>query len=128
MDYNVVHIDQSFAFVNQIHKFIVYYSLKGRRGVGEAEEHDSGLEKPIACLEGCLPFVTFFDMDIVISPLDTKLGEPFLPEDAVDELGYQWKGIAVGHSPFIEIPVILYWPQFSIFLFDEEEPAGIRRL
>jgi len=86
VDDDIVHVDRSFAAIDEFHQFVIYHGLKGRWGVGQTKEHDSGFEESIACFEGGLPFVTFFDTDVVISPADVELGKPLFARDAMDEL------------------------------------------
>ena len=69
--------------------------MKRRRGVGEAEEHDFRLEESVIRCECGLPFVTFFDVDIVISPTDVEFREILGLAQSVDDVGCEWKWITV---------------------------------
>src|SRR5260221_12490712 len=90
MDDDVVHIDRTFTQVNVILEFIVYHGLESGRGVRQTKEHDCWFEKTIACFEGSLPLIAFFDADVIVSLSDVKFGEPLFPRDAVNEFGDQW--------------------------------------
>src|SRR5712691_5831745 len=90
MDNDVVHIDRTFAQVNVILEFVVYHGLESGRGVRQAKEHDSWFEKTIARFEGSLPFIAFFDADVIVSPSDVKFGEPLFSRHAVNEFRDQW--------------------------------------
>jgi len=125
MDDDIVHIHGSFTQVDQVHELVIHHRLESCQGVGEAKKHDGGLEEPITRFEGGLPFVSFLDANVVISPANVEFGEPFLARDTMDKLGDQWEGIAVRHSPFVQVSIVLDWPKFPILLFDEEESAGI---
>ena len=46
----------------------------------------------------------------------------------VDNLGYQWGYIFILFCPLVQWSIILYWAEFAIFLFDEEEIGCIGRL
>ncbi|KIJ58555.1 hypothetical protein HYDPIDRAFT_102408, partial [Hydnomerulius pinastri MD-312] len=56
---------------------VVHHRLERCWGVGKAEEHDCWLEEPVVSSESRLPFVSFFDADIVVSPAYVQLGEDF---------------------------------------------------
>src|SRR5260221_9192415 len=90
VDNNVIHIDRTFTQVNVVLELVVHHGLEGGRGVRQTKEHDCWFEKTIACFESSLPFVPFFDADIIVSPSDVKFGEPLFPGDAVNEFGDQW--------------------------------------
>ena len=78
VDYDVVHINQPFAAINELHQFIIHHYLNGRRGVCETEEHDRRLKEAVTSLERSLPLVAFLDSDIVISPADVEFCKPLL--------------------------------------------------
>ena len=42
------------------------------------------------CPKGCLPLVTFTDVDVIIPPAHVKLGDEFGILDLVDKLIDQW--------------------------------------
>jgi len=48
--------------------------LERGRTVREPEEHDRGSKRP-QLSERCLPFVSFFDPNVVVSPANVKLSE-----------------------------------------------------
>jgi hypothetical protein len=74
-DKDVVQIDCDFAFSNQICKYGVHQRLESGGRVGEPKEHNAWLEETLVGDEGCLPFIAFFDSDIVVAPTNIKLGE-----------------------------------------------------
>jgi len=53
--------------------------LEGGWGVGQTKEHDLQFEESFGGFEGCLPFVTFFDSDVVVFPSYVELSEEALP-------------------------------------------------
>ena len=50
-----------------------------------------------------------------------KFGEEGASTEMVYDLWDEWGDITISFGPFVDRAVVLYWPQFSIFLFDEEE-------
>jgi hypothetical protein len=68
-------------------EYRVHHHLKGGRRVSEPEEHDCGLEKSFGGKESSFPLISVFDVDVVISPSDIKLGEQCAPAKAIDRLG-----------------------------------------
>ena len=76
-DENVVHVDEQFVRILHFHlpKHSVHRSLEGGRRVGQSEEHDPWFEQSRWGFEGGLPFVAFFDLDVVVSPPYIEFGE-----------------------------------------------------
>jgi hypothetical protein len=72
---NVIEIDCDFAFSNQICEDGIHQCLKRGGRVGEPKEHDARFEKTLVSDEGCLPFIAFFDLDVVVTLTNIKLGE-----------------------------------------------------
>ena len=64
-------------------------------------------------------FIPFFDAHIVVPPSDVKLGEYRAWQSQWITSERQW--IAVLDCDGIQLPVVLYWSQAAVFLFDEEE-------
>jgi hypothetical protein len=48
--------------------------LEGGWGVGESEEHNGWFKQAFVGDEGCLPFVSFFDANVVVAPTDVEFG------------------------------------------------------
>ena len=74
-DEEVIHVDDEPSFSNHIMKGVVHESLECSWGITEAEEHDSGLEESFVSDESGLPLMTIFNVDIVVTPTNIKLGE-----------------------------------------------------
>jgi len=85
------------------------------------QEHDSGFELASVTDEGSLPLISFFDMDIVESPLYVKLAEVLGVLDSIHDVADYWEGLAVFDCGCIDPPVILGWSTASVFLGDVEE-------
>ena len=75
MDTQVIHIDLQPTFSNHVSEDVVHECLKCRRCVTKSKEHDSGFVKAKWGDECGLPLVFFVDLDVVIPPLDVKLGK-----------------------------------------------------
>ena len=68
-----------------------------------------------------LPFVSFFDSDVVVTPPKIDLCEVLRSLELVDELGDEREGIVVPNRMFVQIPVILYHPLSSVLLRHKED-------
>jgi hypothetical protein len=66
-------------------------------------------------------FVAFLDAYVVVALVDVEFGEYNSSAEVVNEVSDEWEGVLVTNRPFIDFPIVLYWSQFSILLFDEEE-------
>ena len=64
---------------------VVHHGLERGRRVSQAEEHDSRFKEAFTSFEGHLPFVPLFDLDVVIPPVDIKLGEQLSSSQVVDK-------------------------------------------
>ena len=117
----VVHIDDEPSFSDVICEVVVHECLESWRRSTEAKEHDGQFEQSLLSDECCLPFVSFFDANVVISPTDIKLRKVGEVVEVVDEVSNKGKGISILDSVFIQVSVILYWVKFSVFLFNKEE-------
>ena len=75
VDEEVIHIDNEPSFGDHIVEGVVHEALEGSGGIGEAEEHDGGLEESLVSDEGRLPLMTVFNLYVVIPPPYVELGE-----------------------------------------------------
>jgi len=128
VDDDIVHVDRSLATVNEFHELIINHCLESGWGIGEAKEHDGWFEQPVTSFKGGLPFVAFFNADIVIPPSDVEFGKPPFTRNAVNELRYEGEGISVRDCPLVQLAVVLYRPQFSILFLDKEKATCVQRL
>jgi hypothetical protein len=69
---HVVHVDRHPSFRYFFGEDRIHHRLEGCGGVGESKEHDRGFEQAFVSDKGGLPFVSFFDLDIVVSPTDVE--------------------------------------------------------
>ena len=68
VDGHVVHINCEPSFRHFRCENGIHHGLKGRRGVGESEEHYSGFEQSLVGNERCLPLIPILDSDIIVAP------------------------------------------------------------
>ena len=74
-DKEVIHINDEPSFSNHVSEGVIYELLESGWGIGESEEHDRWFKEAFVSDEGSLSLVAIFDVDIVVAPLDVKLGE-----------------------------------------------------
>ena len=65
--------------------------------------------------------MAIFDVNIVIPPMDIKLGEQFGIFEFVDEIGDEGEWISVAGGMFVQASVILTGAETAVFLLDKEE-------
>jgi hypothetical protein len=106
-------------------EYCVHHHLEGGRGVGEAEKHYSGLKEAFHGKKSGLPFVSWFNPDVVIPLADIELGKEGTATEAVNSLWDQRGDITVLFHPFINGSIVLDWVELPILLFDEEEIGSI---
>ena len=125
VDEEVVHINDEPAFSNHIPERVRHESLESGRGIGHAEEHDSGFVESSVGNEGGFPLVAFLDSDVVISPSYIKLGEDLGVFEFVNEIGDQGEGVGISDSVFVKVAEILAGSEASILFLDEEERRSL---
>jgi hypothetical protein len=75
----------------------------------------------MSCFECSLVFVPFLYAYIVISLADVEFGEYDSSTEVTNEVPDEQERILVTNRPGIDLPVILYWSQLAVLLFNEEE-------
>ena len=71
----VIHIDDQPSFSNHVSEQVIHESLECSRRVAKAKEHNHGFKEPLVHDEGCLPLMTVFDMDIIVSSTNVEFSE-----------------------------------------------------
>ena len=107
-DYDIVDVSEN----------LVHHSLEHGGGVAESKEHDRGFIGSSVADKCCFPFITFLNPHVVV--LKIYLCEVLRSLELVDELRDEWERVVVLHHVLIEVPVVLYHPLSSIFLWHEE--------
>ena len=72
---DVIHVDHHIALIDKVLKDVIHHHLEGGWTIGEAKEHDEGLEEASIHVKGGFPFITPFDSHVVISPTYIQLCE-----------------------------------------------------
>ena len=67
-----------------------------------------------------LPFVSFFDSDVVVSPPKVDLREELRSLELVDELRDERERVVVPNRVFVQILIILYHPLPTVLLWYKE--------
>src|SRR5882762_10850294 len=73
------------------------------------------------CFECCFPLISGFDLYIVVSPMDVKLGEDVSVFEFVNDVGDKGKWVLTFDRDTIKLSVILDWSKFTVFLLHKEE-------
>src|SRR5882724_8530947 len=74
-DEDVVHVDSHYSLVDEFLEDVVHHHLECGGTVHEAEEHDQRFEKALVHPKGSFPLISFFDPNVVVSPMDVQLSE-----------------------------------------------------
>jgi hypothetical protein len=108
VDGDVIHIYGEPSLSHLFTKDGVHHHLECGREVGEAKKYHRGFEKSFWSEEGCLPFIPWFDSNIVVSPVDIELREEGAATKAVNSLWDQGRDIAILPCPLIHRSIVLY--------------------
>ena len=121
----VVHIDLEPSFCDHIGENMVHERLKSRRGVTEPKEHYGGFKEAERSDERCFPLVFLLDANVVVAPMNIKLGEQCRVLHIVDQLRDEGERIPVANSVGVKISVVLAWSQGSILFGYKEKWRGL---
>jgi hypothetical protein len=119
-DEDVIQVDTDHTLGDEILENVIHHSLKGGRAVSETEEHHQRFKESLVGAECSLPFIIFFDMDIVVPPSAIKLGKVSCALEMIDKIGNEWKWIDILDSLCIECPIVLDESERSILFLNEE--------
>ena len=97
----VIHVDDEPSLSNYVSEGVIHEALKSSRRVVETKEHNGRFEQSFVGDEGCLPLMSILDADIVVSPLDVKLGEVFYILEFIDEVRDEGEGVGISDGMFI---------------------------
>ena len=118
---DVVEVHHDVSRQDQILEDVVHHGLEGRRGVGHSEVHDQGFEEALVGLECDFPLITLLDVDVVKAPLNIEFCEEPGSFLTIDEIVDQREWVLVLHCHRIKHLVVLYEPEATVLLFDEED-------
>jgi hypothetical protein len=127
-DQEINHVNNKPPFGNHIMEGIIHESLEGGRGIIHAKEHDHRFEEAFMDNEGTFPLISFFDANIVITPLNVKLGEDLSSFEFINEVRDKGKRVGIAGGMGVEILVVLARAEFAVLLFHKEERGGLRGL
>jgi hypothetical protein len=119
-DQDVVQVHTDHTFCDEILEDIIHHGLEGGWAVSETEEHHQRFKESSVGAECSLPFITFLDVNIVVSPADIKLGEVTCTPEAIDEIGNEWKWIDILDCLCIQCPIVLEQLERPILLRNKE--------
>ena len=91
----VVHVNDKPSFRNHIAKRVIHEALESGGGIGETKEHYCRFKESFMGNEGSFPLMPVFDLDIIVFPLDVKLGEDFRPLEFINEVRNEGKRVCV---------------------------------
>ena len=100
-DKEVIHVDDKPSFCNHVSEGVVHELLECHWGVGESEEHHRWFKEAFMRDEGSLPLVAIFDVHIVVSPADVKLGEQFGIFEFVNEVRDERESVGISGGMFV---------------------------
>jgi hypothetical protein len=95
-------------------------SLEGGGRISESEKHHQRFEESTIRTKCCLPLITFFHLNIVVTLSYVKLCKVFRAAKLVDEFRDEWEGVPVFDCEGIQRSVVLYKVESAILLLDKE--------
>ena len=105
----VVHIDLEPSLGNHVSKDVIHECLKSWRSITEAKEHYGGFKEAERSDECRFPLVFLPNANVVIAPLNIKLGEQCRVLHIVDQLRDEGERISIANGVGIKISIILAW-------------------
>jgi hypothetical protein len=72
---NIIHVNLDPSFLDFVLEYFIHHCLEGGWRVMQAKEHYCRLKQSFTSFECSFPLVTFFESDVVISPMNIELGE-----------------------------------------------------
>ena len=101
-------------------EYIIHHLLECTWTVTHTKEHDNGFIRSNGCDECSFPFITIFDMHIVVPSSEVHLCIYYALFELIDELGDQGQRVVILDGAFIEIPVIDHHVFLAILLWYEK--------
>ena len=118
---NIIEVDDKMAFIDKVGEDGVHKGLEGRWCVTKAEGHDEWLKEAKRALEGCFPFITFSDMDVIVTPADVELCEVARTLEFIDEFGDKGKRSGILDCNIVEGAIVLDGMKGTSSSFGDEE-------
>ena len=113
-DEDIIHIDNDVCtmlqvFNVQVMEDVVHHCLEHAGGICQTEEHDQQLEQAVFCLKCSFFLISSFNLDVIVSPMDIKLGEDVDILNLTNQVQNEWQRVAVADGVFIQLAIVLYW-------------------
>src|SRR6267154_3605376 len=118
---NIIEVDNEMSFIDKVRKDGIHKGLKGRRCVTKAEGHDEWFKEAERALEGCFPFVTFSNTDVIVTPANVELCEVVRTLEFIDEFGDKGKRSGVLDCNIVESTIVLDRTKGAASSFGNEE-------
>jgi hypothetical protein len=118
---NIIEVDNEMAFIDKVGKDGVHKGLKGRWRVTKAEGHDEWFEETERAFEGCFPFVTFSNTNVIVTPADVKLCEVAGALEFIDEFGNKGKRSGILDCNIVEGAIVLNRTEGAASSFGNEK-------
>ncbi len=105
--HRIVRVDEyvikvyAYGNVKHVSENVIYEALECHGSIGESKRHDMPFKGAIVGPEGCFPFITFGNTYKMISMSKIKFGIDVSGACRVQEVGNEWKGIAVFLGYFV---------------------------
>src|SRR6267154_2551850 len=104
---NIIKVDNEMAFIDKVRKDGVHKGLEGRWCVAEAEGHDEWFKETEGAFEGCFPFVTVSNTDVIVTPADVELCEVARTLEFIDEFRDKGKRSGILDCNIVEGMIVL---------------------
>src|SRR5438876_7072281 len=119
----IVHVKFKPLFKKEVGKRVVHKALEGQGRVAQAKEHDERFPKAKLGNEGCFPFISFFDLYIVKSPVNVKFRKDLGSLETIKNGFNSRERVFVSDSPRVD-PSIILCGLFFFILFGDEKEGG----
>ena len=104
---------------------MVYEHLKYGGSIIESKEHDGGFKQAHGSDECSFPLVLLSNENVVVPPLNVKLGKQDGFLYIINEFWNEGKGIGIVDSVGVQVAIILAGTQISILLWYKEKRRGL---
>ena len=128
VDPKIVHVDFQPFLSQHVSKDVIHKCLECGGSIAESKEHDSGFKKSHGGNESGFPLILLSDANVVISPMNVKLGEEGGLLHVIDEFWDKGEWIGILDSVGVQIVVVLAWAKGSVLLWYEKEGGGLEGL
>jgi hypothetical protein len=84
-DENVIEVNTDDSFHDEVLEDVVHHSLEGGGRISESEKHHQRFKESTICTKCCLPLITFFHPNIVVTPSYVELRKVLRATELVDK-------------------------------------------